>query len=254
MGGLIVEYDDHGQPRRERLNPAKLYHYIQDGSLSWPEIKHTEIDDRSKADGIVKLLALTQILWFVVQIIGRVAQRLAVTTLELFTLGIVMWAMIIYGVLWEKPFDVRQPIVVRVQAKEGFTGREDQFKRVTIRGQILALSTAQENWCILICAILSLGFSALHVAAWNFHFSTITELWLWRANSISCTVASLLVALFAWLEYESRWWLAFVVWPVAGIYTIGRLYMFAEMFAGLRAAPAGIYQTPQWSQYFPSFG
>jgi hypothetical protein len=254
MGGLLVEYDDHGQPRRERLEPSELYEYIQDGSLSWPQVDDTEIDDRSKADSIVKLLALAQILWFVAQIIGRVAQKLAGTTLELFTLGIVMWAVIIYVVLWEKPYDVRQPILVRVQAKEGFNVRENQFERVEIVGNNIVLSVASSRLCMLICALFSLGFSALHVAAWSFHFSTIAELWLWRANSTSCTVVPLLLALIFRVHFDNESLYKLLFWALVGIYTIGRVYMFGEMFAGLRAAPAGIYQTPQWSQYFPSFG
>jgi hypothetical protein len=40
----------------------------------------------------------------------------------------------------------------------------------------------------------------------------------------------------------------------ASLYVLFRIYMFIEMFISLRAAPASVYQTPQWSQYFPSFG
>jgi hypothetical protein len=37
-------------------------------------------------------------------------------------------------------------------------------------------------------------------------------------------------------------------------YVLCRTFMFVEMFVGLRAVPAGIYKTPQWSQYLPSIG
>jgi hypothetical protein len=256
MGGLLVEYEENGQTRRERLEPENLYRYFRKGSLSWPIVEDVEIDDRSKTDGLVKLLALTQILWFVAQVIGRLAQRLAVTTLELFTLGIVMWAVIIYAVLWKKPFDVRQPIVVRVQAKEDFTVRENEFTRASIMIDPVALPESQIRLCYVICAVVSLGFSALHIAAWSFHFSTSVELWLWRVNSISCTIVPLIMTGSLWFDADgnlSRAYAAYYIFLI-GIYTIGRLYMFGEMFAGLRAAPPGIYQTPQWSQYFPSFG
>lgn len=39
-----------------------------------------------------------------------------------------------------------------------------------------------------------------------------------------------------------------------GPYAVFRLYMFIEMFVGLRSVPVSVYQTPQWSQYFPSLG
>jgi len=260
MKGFIIEYDLDSQTHRNRLDPKALYKLMEEGTITWLDIDDAEIDDRSKADHLVKLLALTQILWFVTQIIGRLVQKLAITTLELFTLGIVTWAVIIYGVYWEKPFDIRHPVVVRVKVKQDFTARENVLRRVPVADYGAGPGIAHERMYVLICAVVSLAFSALHVAAWKFHFSTLTELWLWRTNSILCTVAPLLLALLFCLLPEPQdvpdinskhWWFPGLL---AVLYTIGRLYMFVEMFAGLRAAPASVYQTPQWSQYFPSIG
>lgn len=97
-------------------------------------------------------------------------------------------------------------------------------------------------------------FGAVHIAAWNFHFPSLTERLLWRISSIGVIV---LLSLIDSLVFENRLsdLLYKLVVVVVGIpYSLLRLYMFIEMFISLRPSPASVYQTPQWSQYFPSFG
>jgi hypothetical protein len=83
------------------------------GKLVWPDTSDAEIEDRSKADWIVKSLALTQILWFIVNLVGRWAQGLAVTTLELYTLSIVICGIVVFLAYWSKPFDVNVPVILQ---------------------------------------------------------------------------------------------------------------------------------------------
>jgi len=253
MGGFIIEYESNDQRFRKQLHPKKMFELLDRKLLPWPEIEDAEIDDRSKADGFVKLLAVAQILWFVTQTIGRAAQGMAMTTLELFTLGIVLCAVMIYGVLWEMPFDIQQPIVIHVQESGNIIDCNSDFERVSMMGNSF-VGLIDDRWCGIICTIVSLGFSALHVVAWNFHFSTNTELWLWRVSSIVCTVTPLGIAVLVWELLDLYEWLEDVLFLVLpALYIIGRLYMFVEMFVSLRAVPASVYETPQWSQYFPSF-
>jgi len=250
MGGFIIEYESNDQRCRKQLHRTKMFELLDQKLLPWPEIED-EIDDRSKADGFVKLLALAQILWFVTQAIGRAAQGLAMTTLELFTLGIVLWAVMIYGVLWEMPFDIQQPIVIHVQEGGNVVDCDSDFERLRMLDTSF-IGAIDDMWSIMVCTIVSLGFSALHVVAWNFHFSTNTELWLWRVSSIVCAVTPLGSAFLGWMPFDvERREILFLV--LSALYIIGRLYMFVEMFVSLRAVPASVYETPQWSQYFPSF-
>src|SRR5690242_13945820 len=46
-----------------------------------------DVTERSTADGLVKAIATLQTLWFVAQCIGRAAQGLHITALEIVTLG-----------------------------------------------------------------------------------------------------------------------------------------------------------------------
>jgi hypothetical protein len=259
MGGFILEYGPSHNKRRKRVEPKALLKLCEDKSIPWPEAEDADIEDHSKADGLIKLLALIQILWFVAQAIGRAAQGLAMTTIELFTLGIVLWAVIIYGVCWEKPFDIQRPIVVRVYGDEA----EAAISRLPEGGRVsflddLGYATESSNlWGLVLCAFVSLGFSALHIVAWNFYFSTNVELWLWRASCILCAGAPLLFTLLAWwTKVRNIGDLSFFSLTVilGALYTLGRLYMFVEMLISLRAVPASVYQSPQWSQYLPAFG
>ncbi|KAF2864620.1 hypothetical protein BDV95DRAFT_509104, partial [Massariosphaeria phaeospora] len=100
MGGFIVEQDISARNMKvlQRILPSELWRLLQTGALPWSNVNidDQDIDDRSKADWIVKLLALAQILWFSAQLIGRSVQNLSVTMLELFTVAIVYCASITY--------------------------------------------------------------------------------------------------------------------------------------------------------------
>jgi hypothetical protein len=248
MGGFVVQQDSQPEGPPRTLRPEKLLEMFQNNTLPWPKVSNDDIKDKSKADWIIKSLAIIQILWFATQMIGRWAQGLGMTTLELFTLGIVVAAVVIYGCNWERPFDVQMPIII--YAKDSIRIRaEDCISRVNwLEREDLG---SKWSWCaeIAICLV----FGALHVAAWDFHFPSFTERLLWRISSVGVTVIPVVIVVIlewrpgSWLE-ESNTWIA------APLYTLFRLYMFVEMFVSLREVPASVYQTPQWSQYFPSFG
>jgi len=57
-------------------------------AVEFPWISKCEIEDRSKSDGLARFITAIQVLWFVVQCIGRAANRLAITELELTTLAL----------------------------------------------------------------------------------------------------------------------------------------------------------------------
>jgi hypothetical protein len=65
MGGFIVEQDQNDTNTKVLLlHPEELWRLLQTGALPWSDINidDQEIDDHSKADWIIKLLALTQII------------------------------------------------------------------------------------------------------------------------------------------------------------------------------------------------
>lgn len=89
-----MEYGDKGRTEYRRILPER---FLEIFDQPWPDINDTEIEHHGKSDGLIKFLSPLQICWFVTQVIGRATQGLVITTLELFTLGMIVWAVLIYG-------------------------------------------------------------------------------------------------------------------------------------------------------------
>ena len=96
---------------------------VEDGNellscLQWPGGSKfslpttSQIQDRSKGDGLSKGLVIVQASWFVAQCISRWATGLAITEAELVTLALAALNGIIYFLWWHKPLDVRYAIPV----------------------------------------------------------------------------------------------------------------------------------------------
>jgi hypothetical protein len=248
MGGFVIQ-SDVDDTQHQRVSPKKLFGMFKTGALPWPECTDDEIEDRSKADWLVKTIGLIQIFWFITQIIGRWAQGLAVTTLEIFTLGIVICTAIIFLACWKKPFDVQVPIVIHTKTSISIRDRIDRVSRLDIESNVTPVPT----WTFPAGIATFLVFNDIHIAAWNFHFSSLAEQVLWKVSSIGCTVLVLLL-LASGTQRIPKLLEPTVFFTGLMLYTLFRVYMFVEMFASLRAVPASVYQTPQWSQYFPALG
>jgi hypothetical protein len=261
MGGFVLEQDHNDTDTKvlQRISPRELWRLLQTGALPWSDIKidDQDIDDHIKADWITKLLALAQILRFSAQIIGRAVRGLSVTTLELFTLGIVYCAIITYLAQWEKPFDIHVPTTIRtsdedldvpttIRTTDEDLERASCFERAKLMRGGTVVSPTSGAWWWSVLLFLFLSFGSIHIAAWTFHFPTATGRLLWRISSVG-GVAIPMFFLPATIS-------PFLMGILAVFYIPCRLYMFVGIFTSLRDVPASVYQTPQWSQYFPSFG
>jgi len=112
-----------------RLGPltSKRFKKLVDGDgLEIPTITLEEIKDRSKGDGLLKLIAVLQTLWFITQCIARGVQGLPLTQLELVTLAIVVLNVAASAFWWRKPLGVEEPMNTFVQAKLEEDTREDE--------------------------------------------------------------------------------------------------------------------------------
>jgi hypothetical protein len=256
MGGFVMQqnHDNNALSRSCQVLSSKLLETFHTELTSWPTLSDEEIEDHSKANWLVKGFASIQIVWFVVQLIARWAQGLSVSTLELFTLGIVFCAILIFVAYWKKPYEIQIPITLHATndiAMDVAMGNHVDRIVIFINSNIV-------HNRILFFSILSvvcLNFGAAHVVAWNFHFPLFPDQVLWRICSIGITVLPLSVPAPLLDTLRTRDVLeGLVFYGLACIYASLRLYMFVEMFASLRAVPSSVYQTPQWSQNFPLFG
>jgi hypothetical protein len=64
------------------------------------------IEDKSKSDGLLKLVALWQVLWFTINCITRSAHNMELASLESMTLAYVVQVVLTYGLWWKKPKDI----------------------------------------------------------------------------------------------------------------------------------------------------
>ena len=94
------------------LTPKRFPELLEAEKIEFPNVTVEEIEDRSKADGFSKTIALGQTLWFVAQCLARRAQHLDLTPVELLTLSLAVLNGVMYFLWWNKPMDVRCPIRV----------------------------------------------------------------------------------------------------------------------------------------------
>ena len=92
-----------------------------------PFLSKDEIWDKSKANSLAKAIVCIQAIWFCAQVIGRLAQGIPISLLELNTFAHALCALLIYILWWSKPLDIQEPSVIDV-------GRSDAARNVCVMG------------------------------------------------------------------------------------------------------------------------
>ncbi|KAJ6449521.1 hypothetical protein C8R45DRAFT_144611 [Mycena sanguinolenta] len=245
-------------------------------------VKEEEIKDKSKGDALSKGVAFLQGLWFIVQCIARVHQHLAVTQLEVATLAFAIVNIFIWLLWWNKPLDVQQPIVVgpcTPPDSDSQTIAPDQLSWddriwVAIWGfcadQYHPISSVAvpSFWSAddietgdagLLLTLVGTVFGAIHCAAWNAVFPTLTEMWIWRTSSLVITTIpgfiSILTAMAIALESGQDLAVTTVlaVFMLLGIpiYIAARIILIVLPLAELRSLPPSAFMDVNWSTYIP---
>ncbi|CVL10974.1 hypothetical protein FPRO06_07955 [Fusarium proliferatum] len=103
-----VRYNSGCNGGYRTLWPGQYAWLLNNGLVSWQDHKSwglakEEIADKNKADGLVKLAALLQVVWLTVQCITRSAHHLPLATVEAMTLAYVFNGLVTYAFWWEKP-------------------------------------------------------------------------------------------------------------------------------------------------------
>ncbi|RDW87827.1 hypothetical protein BP5796_03521 [Coleophoma crateriformis] len=115
MGGFAIENDylDDSNVKVTIRRLVTVEGVLQLAKLHLvPAISLEDIDDRSQADIIAKVLVLSQITWFALQVIGRLAADLPITLLEVHTVIHVGCTIVIYLIWLKKPYDVHRSILL----------------------------------------------------------------------------------------------------------------------------------------------
>lgn len=118
--------------------------------------------------------------------------------------------------------------------------------------------------------LANLCYGAFHLAAWNDHFPSAAEKWLWRVSASYIAFCGgfwiiLNSAVSRWTRLNTFWerWmdgekslfqsltLGTTVIICGLSLTLARLYVVVEAFLSIRQLPIEAYQTPQWTDVFP---
>ncbi|PYI31321.1 hypothetical protein BP00DRAFT_344008 [Aspergillus indologenus CBS 114.80] len=237
-----------------------------------PAITQEELRDRSKADGLMRLITVIQILWMCTQVIARSVSGLAVSQLEISVVAFASCAVVMYWLCWEKPKGVQIPItLLQVDAltqhlaawddPENSVRRRvlweifppEQYTQMFREIQIAVTNTVNEPlaaWGVILAGPL---FGGVHLIAWDFVFPSNIERLLWRMAAIYCTCFPVALPLLALCTLGV--WRAprFIGNPWLIVYTLARLYLLVEMFRTLAYLPVDTYRGT-WTVNMPYFG
>jgi len=121
MGGFVVDTtkldanDQYlpGTRTRITLAPNGVHGLAKYELHTLPDISVGDIEDKSKSDSLAKFIVCIQSIWFSVQIVFRMAQGLPIALLELNTFAHAICTLLIFGLWWDKPLNIEQPILIQ---------------------------------------------------------------------------------------------------------------------------------------------
>ncbi|CAD6580770.1 MAG: hypothetical protein ASARMPRED_000325 [Alectoria sarmentosa] len=125
--GHVVELQD-GIAYKTRSGDLRTM--VNEDIITIPRVTQESIYERSKADFFANVITLIQVLWFVVYTLGRVAQQLPISTLELSTLAFIWCAAVIAFFWWHKPLDLRSmtTITIPLDKERSFLDKFDHLE------------------------------------------------------------------------------------------------------------------------------
>jgi hypothetical protein len=255
-----------------------------------PYITKEELNDKNKSDSLVRLVAVVQIAWMVIQIIVRASRHLAISQLEIAVIAFATCATIMYGLNWEKPKGVQVPYtllqyrgevpypVLKLVAK----GPDPNGGAVWIMVELAKLlgtftllknnsrrcrgapipnhftridpSGSAEHLGVTLGSVV---FGAVHIAAWNFVFPTLVERTLWRSSSIMCTAGMMSIMFLLFIIASANDWLIYIMivclFIVFALYIAARLFLIVEIFRTLCFLPPSAY-IATWASNIPHIG
>lgn len=121
--------------------------------------------------------------------------------------------------------------------------------------------------------IASIGFTAVHIAAWHADFPSGVEAWFWRSSALYIAFSGLLWASLHVLAetWAKLWWawydimsgnasrlmmvLVTIVCSICGCaYLVARMFLIIEAFICLRSLTIASYVVPSWTLGVPHVG
>ena len=276
--------------QESKCKPDRLRTLIENRDIDGPPISEDELKSRGQGDWVIKLIAIVQIIWFVVQTLVRAIQHFQTTALEIMTVAFVFCSVFIYGFSLKQPQDVEYPVFIEISdaalaATNGTTStgvtktpitdetkqnpKSDRASHVEEGGETAraliaggrAVSHYAPGWAastvpVLLFGLFACGFGAIHCLAWNSPFPTLKERLAWRICAATTTGMPALLgvlSLFAVLVDTESTILILMAVFMAFAYILGRTTIIVLAFMSLRALPVDALRTVDWNNYIPHF-
>jgi hypothetical protein len=305
-GGFMLAVPDCGGMQFP-ITAKQILWLVEHEFLDIPCIAREEIWDKSKADFFAKAIAAMQVGWFVIQFVARGAQKLPITLLEVATLALISCSAASFFFWFCKPLDVGLPTTLELKnARTGqpqtianvllsagedakqqwrdtpmdfcdplkYSSEELPFNKLWGENQrpLPRIPNDRDSQLhdfrtVIIVAIPTAAFGALHCIAWNFIFPTKLEQQIWRWTSVGgglvlaggCTAEAASIIWHGYTTtglnnlggYKLKWPNNLMFFIPGALYVVGRLVIIVEVCISLRALPAGCLETPQWPSIFP---
>ncbi|KAF7590242.1 hypothetical protein BBP40_003126 [Aspergillus hancockii] len=199
---LVTTISAHGFI--ELLQNGTIKKLVQEGHLTLSHFNHFNIEDKGKANNIAKAIVMCQIVWMIVQLIGRISTELPITLLEGHVAIQILYSVTAYIFWWEKPLDVAEPIAIPLEV-ESLMGHDMNNARARPfdRDQFFTTESAHGSPVHMFFRVAyDLYFyldhrmqfaaaginSGLHAVFWTSHFPTPAERLLWRLSAVGMGV------------------------------------------------------------------
>jgi hypothetical protein len=203
---------------RSTITPDGIIHLANRGVF--PQVSHQTIQDKGKADVLAKILVCFQVSFLVIQVScisrshnirklkccqssARKAGGYPLTLLEAHTLVHVVCALLMYALWFRKPLNIQDPTVVPATpvVMSCFKGETpDKSQYLLSRARNITIFMEDDVWSLilLLFGLLALctAYGGVHLSAWNFHFPTEVEHYLWKGIMHFCHWAALMLTLF----------------------------------------------------------
>ncbi|KAM0148023.1 hypothetical protein ACHAQE_007148 [Botrytis cinerea] len=117
MGGFVIQT---GDGVTWPLDANEILYLIDKEWIKEPVfsaqfvLDKNEIDDKNKQGILLRVSAIVQVLWFLVNCIARKLQHLAITTLELTTIGFIVTTIGVFIFWFDKPADIETRRIIKV--------------------------------------------------------------------------------------------------------------------------------------------
>jgi hypothetical protein len=241
-----------------------------------PTIYAHQIKDMSSANIFVKAAAIIQVIWMVIQAIGRRAAGLPVTQLEIETCAFAVQAFLTYLMWWGRPQGIQTcvelslsapieadellPLVQEYSSFNPFrgNGKNDRLDSPFNNGSSAENEDSYNDISILmgvICGAIVLG--GIQLFAWNYDFPTTVEKVLWRYLSILTIISVIVpVGVFAiWYGFindnsSTSYGITYILWTGGVFYFFARLFILIESIRSLFYLPPEAF-IATWSTGIP---